>query len=505
MGAAAEDGTRGETVVVVATAEAAASSAAPPVSINVADESRGFATVSSELLSSPVLTDPAPAAFGGSLNSRRYTNRISLALFLVHVAAAGAAMAYFIYKAVAGMAALPSSRRHRHERRALSFWVPPAEGAAVLSILLAFFWQKLVRSRPTILTVRFIIWFSFLSTLASGALLISFSTPASDALGLALIVFAVCVALYACWASRRMGYAARVLARALSPAEARFAALNRPAYGMMAAGAVWITLWCFAVIGAVYSFRVPAAAVTALVISLMWTAEVMRNVANLTVSRAVALYYLRGMQSDVGYCFQRAVTVNLGSACMGSLFVPTIELCRVVARALNLLEGEDEFLFSCAHCCLRVMETVFRYGNSWAYVHIAAYGRGFVEASQSTWGMFERRKMEPLVDSDITNALCFLSGVSSGSLCLIFAASWTFSSHPSYLPSVSLLSFFIGYLMTRIGMALTQACVGCYYVCYAENPTSRLFLNDTTITDRLEQIRTGKEPTGFTPHVTTTG
>lgn len=307
---------------------------------------------------------------GASLNSRKYTNRISLFLFLLHLLAAGAAIGFFIFKAVVGMVEGESSRRRR-ERHVLSFWLPPVEGSAVLSILLAFTWQKVVRAYPTLLTVRLIVWFSAAAPLAAGILLLCFSMPATDGAGLVLIVFSVGVGLYACWATRRMPFAARVLERSLQPAEAKFPTLNRPAYAMMLAGAVWITLWCFAVIGAL-NFYYPPLTILALVLSLMWTAEVMRNVANLTVSRAVALYYLRGMQSDVSFCFQRAATVNLGGACLGSLFVPTIEFCRIIARALNLLQGEDEFLFSCAHCCLRVMEAVFRYGNSWAYVHVRA-------------------------------------------------------------------------------------------------------------------------------------
>lgn len=70
-----------------------------------------------------------------------------------------------------------------------------------------------------------------------------------------------------------------------------------------------------------------------------------------------------------------------------------------------------------------------------------------MEASRSTWGMFERAKMEELVDSDITSAICFLSGVCSGAICVIFAASWTFSSYENYTATVSLLAFFVGYLM----------------------------------------------------------
>ncbi|KAJ9558257.1 hypothetical protein OSB04_012871 [Centaurea solstitialis] len=234
-------------------------------------------------------------------------------------------------------------------------------------------------------------------------------------------------------------------------------------------------------------------------IGLLWTAEVMRNVANLTISRVIGLYYLRGMQSNTQFCFQRAMSKNLGSACLGSLFVPTIEALRIVARGLNLLEGEDEFMFSCAHCCLRVMETIFRYGNGWAYVQIATYGKGFVKASQDTWELFEKRDMETIVDSDITTAVCFLTGVCSGSICVIVVAAWTAAVHEGFTATISLLAFIVGYLMTRIAMALPHACVSCYYVCYAENPDNRLF--DKTIPDRLALIKSNRDVVVLTPRV----
>lgn len=46
-------------------------------------------------------------------------------------------------------------------------------------------------------------------------------------------------------------------------------------------------------------------------------------------------------------------------------------------------------------------------------------------------------------------------------------------------------------MQTRIGMALPHACVGCYYICYAENPSNQLF--DSTIPDRIQDINTGRD------------
>ncbi|XP_072087113.1 uncharacterized protein [Arachis hypogaea] len=265
--------------------------------------------------------------------------------------------------------------------------------------------------------------------------------------------------LYACWVHNRIKFCIKILTLSLKPVF-KFHDLNQPTFYMLGAALFWMSLWSLAVIGAL-NFYLPSLVIIALVLSLAWTSKIMRNVVNISVSRVVALYYLRGMQSSTKFGFLRALTRNLGSACLGSLFVPAIEATKVVARFLNLVEGEDEFLFCCARCCFRVMESIFRYGNGWAYVQIAAYGKGFVAASQDTWSLFKRLEMEPIVDSDITSSICFLSGVSIASICVIAVSPWISQLYQNFTATLSLLTFFIGYLLTRIAMALPQACVSC--------------------------------------------
>lgn len=430
-----------------------------------------------------------------TLNSRAYTNRISLFLFLLHMIAAVGLVSFLVFKGIQGLIG-PSNDVKKIEKRVLRFLLPQVEAASLLSITLAFAWQKAVRVWP-IFMVHVIIWSTFVMSLSAGILLICFQKPSTEGVGVCFIAFAIGSGLYACWVTPRIKFCCKVLMKALEPVS-KFPDLNQPIYWMLGAGFLWMSLWILAVVGAL-NFSFPPLTIIALVLSLMWTAEVMRNVANLTVSRVISLYYLRGMQSNTQFCFQRALTRNLGSACLGSLFVPAIEALRIVARGLNLLEGEDEFMFSCAHCCLRVMESIFRYGNGWAYVQIAAYGKGFVKASQDTWELFEKQEMEPIVDSDITSAICFLTGVCSGSICVIVVAAWTAKVHDNFTATISLLAFFVGYLMTRIAMALPHACVSCYYACYAENPDSRLF--DTTIKDRLGLIKSGRDVVVPTPRM----
>ncbi|KAF5736466.1 hypothetical protein HS088_TW14G00608 [Tripterygium wilfordii] len=438
---------------------------------------------------------PTPQQSITTLNSRKYTNKISLFLFLLHVVAAVGLVCFLVFKGIQGLI-VASDEIKRKEKRVLEHFLPQVEVASLLSITLAFIWQKAFRVWPHFM-VHFILWSSFIMSLSAGILLICFQEPPTDGVGVCLIAFAIGNGLYACWITQRIKFCSKILIQSLEPVS-KFPDLNHPTYLTLGVGFLWMSLWILAVIGSL-NFFFPPLIIIALVLSLAWTTEVMRNVVNLTVSRVIALYYLRGMQSSTKFCFQRALTRNLGSACLGSLFVPSIEALRIVARALNLLEGEDEFMFSCAHCCLRVMESIFTYGNGWAYVQIAAYGKGFVQASQDTWSLFKNQEMEAIVDSDITSSICFLSGCCSGSICVIVVAAWTAKDYQPFTATISLLAFLVGYLMTRIAMALPHACVSCYYVCYAENPENRLF--DKTIKDRLNLIKSGRDVVVATPRV----
>ncbi|OAY39942.1 CTL-like protein DDB_G0274487 [Manihot esculenta] len=430
-----------------------------------------------------------------TLNSRRYTNRISLFLFVVHMVLAFGLVCFLIFKGIQGLV-VASDTVKRKEMRILKYFLPQVEVASLLSITLALAWQKAVRVWPGFM-IHFILWSSFFMSLSAGILLICFQKAPTDGVGVCLIAFAIGNGLYACWVTQRIEFSTKILIKSLEPVP-KFGDLNQPTYWMLGVGFLWMSMWILAVIGAL-NFYFPPLTIIALVLSMAWITEVMRNVVNLTVSRVISLYYLRGMQASTEFCFQRAVTRNLGSACLGSVFVPSIEALRIIARGLNLLEGEDEFMFSCAHCCLGVMNSIFTYGNGWAFVQIAAYGKGFVQASQDTWEQFKRQDMERIVDCDITSSICFLTGVCSASICVIVVAAWTAKVHQPFTATLSLLSLFIGYLLTRIAMALPHACVSCYYVCYSENPDNRLF--DNTIKEQQNLIKSGRDVVVRTPRV----
>lgn len=81
---------------------------------------------------------------------------------------------------------------------------------------------------------------------------------------------------------------------------------------------------------------------------------------------------------------------------------------------------------------------------------IAAYGKSFVKASQDTWELFQMREMEQIVDSDMTSAICFLTGICSGSICAIVVAAWTATVYRNFTATLSFLAAYIGYLLVSL-------------------------------------------------------
>ncbi|RYR04286.1 hypothetical protein Ahy_B06g083956 [Arachis hypogaea] len=218
-------------------------------------------------------------------------------------------------------------------------------------------------------------------------------------------------------------------------------------------------------------------------LSLGWTMQFLKNVIQLTISRVTYLQIL-GNHMDTCAALRDSINRSGGCIAIGSILIPVFTLFRSFGRLMSLLGGEDEILF----CCVMVLVNVLpQFVNRWSFVHIGAYNKEFVHASRDTWEMFNSSRMLPLIDSDLTGALCFLSGVAVGAFCSMVSGIWILVMRQSYALEVSIYAFLIGYFVCRLAMGWLQACVAAYYVAYGENPESDQF--DSTIPARLEQIQ----------------
>ncbi|KAK7853227.1 hypothetical protein CFP56_036379 [Quercus suber] len=229
-----------------------------------------------------------------------------LFLFLLHMVAA-VGLVFFLYS--------------RESRPNTSFYLPQVEAASFLSITLALAWQKAVREWPLFWFISY--YGAFVMSLSAGILLICFQKPALKALESVLLPLQLAMDCMLVWVTTELSFVHLNLFS--NPWFESTCLLDAWGWILVDVPMDFSCDWSF-------EFLLSPLIIIALVLSLLWTAEVMRNVGNLTVSRVISLYYLRGMQSNTQFCFQRAMTLNLGSACLGSLFVPAIEALRIVAR-----------------------------------------------------------------------------------------------------------------------------------------------------------------------------
>ncbi|KAL5767794.1 hypothetical protein ACOSQ2_014577 [Xanthoceras sorbifolium] len=374
-----------------------------------------------------------------------------------------------------------SSRSHHfHPKK----WYPPMLTSVASSGLVALTWQWIVSCNPS-KAIRACFWLSPLFTCSVGILFLIIGSASGSAIGVIAIVCAFIQSLYTCWVNPRFEYALKILSvsAAFPPAKTSFFVVLSIIFGV-----VYSSFLVSGIGGATATgtgadilFKV------LILLSLAWTLQVTKNVLQVTISRVKYIHFAYGGDLDTGIAFRDTINHLMGSVSIGSALVPIVGVIRGSARTISLVAGDtDEFLFSCASCYSSIASRLGTLGNRWGFVHVGVYNKGFVQASVDTWDLFRRVELEMLIDSDLTGAFCFLSGIAGAAVCALVGGIWTLAVHESYAIEVSIYAFLIGYFMCRVALAWPQACVSAYYVAYAENPQGPRF--DSTIPARLQEL-----------------
>ncbi|MCO5571325.1 hypothetical protein L7F22_025063 [Adiantum nelumboides] len=373
----------------------------------------------------------------------------------------------------------------------LQRWFPQLGAAVVTGGMFATLCQTLFRLYPNFM-VRSILWASTILTFGAALMLISTSVPANLGVGILCLIFSICQSLYACWVTSRVRYAADLLFFSLRTVK-KVRGTYLISMWVLLVASVWVVFWSFGVVSAL-TFELAPLVVLALLVSLAWTLETLRNVVCIATARNVAaLYTTNAMHPHWDRSLHSAFTSWFGSICLGSLIVPILHVLRVVARGLNRIHGDNEFMFSCADCFYKVTHSFTTYANNWAYVQVALHRKTFVQASRDTFSLFINKRLDLIIETDLTSSFCVLSGISGGMLCVLICGGWTFGTHKALTSSVSVVSFFIGYFLVRIAMAVPQGAVCAHYVCYCEDSTSPE-LASSPVPERLKELLADIDP-----------
>jgi len=206
----------------------------------------------------------------------------------------------------------------------------------------------------------------------------------------------------------------------------------------------------------------------------------------LTSVNALPTGALGGLQI-VRPALARALTVSLGSICLGSLAVALLrtlhtvvhyasEKLRVAGRGGGCGGAAVRTLRACVSACLdaalRWLEAAVAFFNRYAFCYVALYGVDFVSASRSVMKMFSERGWMALINDDIVDVVLALGNVIGGVLLMYIAYGYAqgVGLSGTNVTVVTLLGLFAGFLFFQIAVKVISSAVATVYVCFAERP-----------------------------------
>eukprot|EP01063_Lacrimia_lanifica_P019985 TRINITY_DN27379_c0_g1_i1.p1 TRINITY_DN27379_c0_g1~~TRINITY_DN27379_c0_g1_i1.p1 ORF type:complete len:661 (+),score=177.56 TRINITY_DN27379_c0_g1_i1:81-2063(+) len=217
-----------------------------------------------------------------------------------------------------------------------------------------------------------------------------------------------------------------------------------------------------------------------LLLALLWTEEVLSNLAHVTAVGSVAdWFYSEGgaatprlfAKGASGYptagSFRRAVTWGMGSVCLGSTLVTPVKWVRWFFKTLHDALGP-------AGCvckpCLVCFDSAMRVFNDYGFVHVGVYGKPYITAAKQSWDSLRYGTAWDLIIRDsLLNSVFFiyilLGTFGTTSLCffLDFCPEETCQENMGIMLS-GLVAGVVQLVMTRLLYSGTLT----IFVCYAD-------------------------------------
>lgn len=215
-----------------------------------------------------------------------------------------------------------------------------------------------------------------------------FASGSTEA-GIMGLVFFVMGACYAWMVWSRIPFAAINLVTASSAIKANIG-VTVFAYGAIVMNGLWLVLWSAATYSTLFVLgdcdaegncnnEISGLYVFLFVLSLYWTAQVIKNVVHTTVAGTVGTWWWTPIEAQ-GCCSKavrdshnRAMTSSFGSICLGSLLVAIIQTFKSFMESAR--ESDDSILKCIADCLLGCLEQLMELFNEWAFVYVGKFVR----------------------------------------------------------------------------------------------------------------------------------
>jgi len=200
-----------------------------------------------------------------------------------------------------------------------------------------------------------------------------------------------------------------------------------------------------------------------IVISYLWTTAVIKNVVQLTASRAFCMYYFlmgtRFYPTDhriTSASWKYALKSGFGPVCYGSFFIPFFHL------TLGYNDGgtiDDHGTRSDG--CGGWKDHVLSNFNWYAWSHVATYGKSIGDASHDTWKMIIHHGVDKIIKPSVINYYIKLIWIVVGLLAAVatflYANIFVHWLHRGQALIIAGLAFVIGAIIASVTTVLLDA------------------------------------------------
>lgn len=214
-----------------------------------------------------------------------------------------------------------------------------------------------------------------------------------------------------------------------------------------------------------------------LVFSMYWSMQIVENVVHTSVCGVFAtFYFLHGtgaaIISPVWKSFSRSMTYSFGSIAFGSLIVAAIQFIRFLINSTR--NERDNLAAACADCLLGMIEGLVRYFNHYAYVHVAIYGKPFVQSGKDTWELVKSHGVDVIINDSLVGNCMSVAVLLIGLTCAgcAFLGGMMTLDNDSLTITATAFSFLLGLMVAAVATQTIESGVSATLVCYAEDPAS---------------------------------
>jgi hypothetical protein len=311
---------------------------------------------------------------------------------------------------------------------------------------------------------------------------VSGSTEAG-VMGLIIFALAVCYT-WAIWS--RIPFAAANLVTASTAIQANMG-VTVFAFGAIVLNGLWMVFWSVSAYSTLFVLggcdidgtctnEIPAVYSFLFLLSLYWTAQVIKNVVHVTVAGTVGTWWWAPLEANsccssaVTDSHKRAISYSFGSICLGSLLVAIIQTLKSLAESAR--QNDDGILRCIADCILGCLETIMEIFNEWAFVYVGLYGYNFVEAAKNVMTLFKARGWTAIITDYMLDRVLLMISFGNGLLSGGIAAGISYMLQLNLEGIAFGVGFLVGLILTSVILSVVGSGVNTVIVCYAEDPAT---------------------------------